>query len=254
MREPRRRQHESESRDETQETSGNDAPGPLLFSGPRNGGSRHGIPGHDLLIAYTGHHLAGVQANPTCECHSVVTIEIRVESGEGGSHLGCGANGPKGIVLVRLGDPEYGHDGVADELLNRRSVRLEHRLHSLEVTRHHVSQGFGIESFAKGRRAGHVAEHDRDRLANLGPWDGPCDGCGALPAELVRLRVVVSAYLTPDHVRSLERWEGSREMAGISEMEAVKLSVCQHLAPESSLAGYRYCSRQAAPQDRTPRS
>ena len=133
----------------------------------------------------------------------MVAIEILVQRGEGLAHLGCGADRPQRIVLMDLGNPEDGHDGVADELLDGATVVFDRGLHRVEVAFHDVTERFRVERLTHRRRAHHVAEHDRDGLANLRGAFGRGEGCGALPAELVRLGVVVSAHLTLNHPRSL---------------------------------------------------
>jgi 2-polyprenyl-3-methyl-5-hydroxy-6-metoxy-1,4-benzoquinol methylase len=81
-----------------------------------------------------------------------------------------------------------------------------------------------IASLAHSGRTHEVAEHDRDGLANLGPGCGFDERRGALSAEPVGLRVLVSAHLTLDHVRSLRRRDARREpgwdgkMAGMADV------------------------------------
>ncbi len=65
-------------------------------------------------------------------------------------------------------NPEDGHDGVADELLDRAAVAFDRGTHRVEVALHDVSERFRVECLTHGCRADHVAEHDRDGLANLG--------------------------------------------------------------------------------------
>jgi hypothetical protein len=64
-------------------------------------------------------------------------------------------------------DAEHGHDGVADELLDRATVPLDDLLRNLEVARHHSAQALGVELLTELCRPGHVAEEDRHRLAQL---------------------------------------------------------------------------------------
>ena len=87
--------------------------------------------------------------------------------GEPFAHLDAARHGPQRVVLVEQGDPEHRHHGVADVLLDGSAVTLDRAAHRVEVARLHVAQRLGIEALAERRRAGHVAEHDRDRLADL---------------------------------------------------------------------------------------
>ena len=76
-----------------------------------------GVAGDERLAFTADDDLAGV--DPDARLEPVL--------GDGGAHLGGGANGAQRVVLVRDGDPEDGHDGVADELLDGAAVALEDR-------------------------------------------------------------------------------------------------------------------------------
>src|SRR3712207_7865932 len=53
-----------------------------------------------------------------------VALELRVQVFERAAHLGRRADGAERVVLVQHRDPEHRHHGVADELLDRKSTRL----------------------------------------------------------------------------------------------------------------------------------
>ena len=114
-------------------------------------------PGDERLALAADDDLAGVDADPRLE----TMLGDRV------AHLGGGPNCAKRVVLVRDGDPEHGHDRVADELLDRPSVPLEDRAQILEVPPHARAQRFRIRRLAERRRSDEVAEEDRDDLALL---------------------------------------------------------------------------------------
>ena len=76
-------------------------------------------------------------------------------------------NAAQSVVLVYGRDAEDRHHRVADELLNRTAVALDHILRDLEVPRHHSPETLGVELLAQLRRAGDVAEEDGDDLSRL---------------------------------------------------------------------------------------
>src|ERR687891_2108393 len=63
-----------------------------------------------------------------------------------------------------LGDPEHGHDGVADVLLHAAAVALEDGTHPVEVRGHHPAEYLGVEALAERGGPHHVGEGDRDDL------------------------------------------------------------------------------------------
>ena len=71
----------------------------------------------------------------------------------------------EGVVLVRCGDAEHRHHRIADELLHRAAVRLDDRLHPVEVAGKQPTQRLRVDRLAEGRRSGQVAEQHGDRLA-----------------------------------------------------------------------------------------
>ena len=135
------------------------------------------------------HDLARVHARPHRDRDSPVALELLVQPGKALAHLGSGPDRANGVVLVQDGDSEHGHHRVADELLDRALVRLDDRLHLVEVAAHHPPQRFRVEPFAQSRRAGDVREDDRDGLAHLaGGRRFFGQDRAARPAELESLR------------------------------------------------------------------
>src|SRR5262249_44889786 len=77
------------------------------------------------------------------------------------------SNSPLGIVLVRDGRPEEGHDCVADELLDRAAEALEFGAQPSVVGRKQGAHVLWIESFRACREANQIAEEAADDLALL---------------------------------------------------------------------------------------
>src|SRR3954466_4892821 len=107
-----------------------------------------------------GDDLTCVDPGPVSNGDPPTFLELVVESSEMVAHLTGGANRTQRIVLVHARQPEDGHDRVADVLLDKASVALERGSHLVEVPRHHLTDGFGIELLAHGRRALEVGEDD----------------------------------------------------------------------------------------------
>ncbi len=164
----------------------------------------HRVSGREPLLR-ARHDLARVDADSQRERRPVVPLELVVQRLERLAQLGGGANRAQGVVLVHLGHAEDGHHGVADELLHRAAVLLDHRLGGLEVARQHVAQALRIEPLAERGRAGDVAEEDGDGLPLLARRRGRRQRRGALVAEPCSRRVVVTAARTDRHVQRLER-------------------------------------------------
>jgi hypothetical protein len=68
---------------------------------------------------------------------------------------------------MQLRDAEHRHHRVADELLDRALVALDHRGHLVEVAFHHAPERLRVEPLAERRRARDVREDDRDDAAAL---------------------------------------------------------------------------------------
>jgi hypothetical protein len=86
------------------------------------GGHVDRVAGSKPLLAL-GNHLTGVDADPA----------LHPELGERRQHLRRGPAGAQRVVLMQPGHTEHGHHRVADELLDSALVRLDDRLHPLEV-------------------------------------------------------------------------------------------------------------------------
>ncbi len=129
------------------------------------------------------HHLPGVDPGPVGEANAVGSLELVVELGECGLGLERGADGAKSIVLVDAWQAEDGHDGVADELLDRRAVAAKDGSHRVEVAAHHLANRLRVECLPELGRALKVAEHDRHRASLFRRGDGRREGRAAVAAH-----------------------------------------------------------------------
>ena len=129
----------------------------------------HGVTRHERLPGrgIAGDDLARVHADPRGERDPVVALELLVEVDESVAHLHRRPDPPERVVLMHLRDPEDRHHRVPDELLHRAAVAFDRDLHRVEVARHHATERLRVEQLAERRRAGDVAEHDGDGLADL---------------------------------------------------------------------------------------
>ena len=169
-------------------------------------GDVHRVAGDEALPGrrVAGHDLAGVHADPRGQPLAVLALEILVQRLERLAHPDRRAHGPDGVVLVETRDPEHGHHGVADELLDRAAVALDRRGHLVEVPTHHASEGFGIEALAERRGTGHVGEHDRDDLPDVtGRRRGLLERRRTTLAEPRPVGVLLPAARAPFHGRSI---------------------------------------------------
>src|SRR5215203_2630303 len=114
-----------------------------------------------------GYHLAGIDAGPHSQLDPVLRSELLVQLGERLPQLRGRPHRAQGVVLVEDRYPERGHHRVADELLHRAAVVLEHAADLDEVARDDMPVGLGVEPLAEGRRVDQIGEHDRDRLAHF---------------------------------------------------------------------------------------
>ena len=109
-------------------------------------------------------HLAGVDARAHLDPDAVGGVEPVVQLRERLAKLDCGPDGTERVVLVQDGDPERGHDCVADELLDRPTVALQHLARGLVVAGPDTAKRLGIEAFPQRRRICDVTEDERDGL------------------------------------------------------------------------------------------
>ena len=83
------------------------------------------IAGHEPLAGgrVAGDDLPGVDPDAVGERDAVRALKPLVQPGERLLHPARRADGSQRVVLVDSREPEHGHDGVADVLLDRAAVR-----------------------------------------------------------------------------------------------------------------------------------
>src|SRR5574340_1121327 len=100
---------------------------------------------------------------------------------------------------MRSRDAEYSHYRIADELFDHAAVRLDDRLHPLEVAGEQRAQHLRIRLLPELGRPGQVAEEHGNRLANL-PASSACRERGATGvAEAGTNQVLQSATRAGGH-------------------------------------------------------
>ena len=112
-------------------------------------------------------NLACIDAGPVADRDAPSFLELGVEGCEVIAHLGRRPDGPDRVVLVHARQPEDGHDRVADVLLDGAAVAFEGGSHLVEVPRHHLADGLGVELLSHRRRPLQVREDDRHGLPDL---------------------------------------------------------------------------------------
>ena len=117
------------------------------------GGDIDRVPGRQPLLG-TRDHLARVHADPS----------LHAQLRERRPHLHRRPAGAQRVVLVHLRHTEDRHHRVADELLHRALVRLDDRLHPLEVAGQQRLKRLRVDGLAERGRADHVAEQHGDDL------------------------------------------------------------------------------------------
>ena len=95
--------------------------------------------------------------------------------------------------------PEDRHHRVADELLDRAAVALDHPSRRIEVPAHHLPEAFRIEPLPQSRRPGHIAKQHRDRLTLLARRRHRRHGPTAPVAEPGIRRVLLPAGCADPH-------------------------------------------------------
>ena len=110
--------------------------------------------------------LARVDPDSLLEPHAEPLLELAVQPRQRAPHLVGRPHRAKRVVLVDDRDAEDGHDRVADELLDRAAVPLQHGAHLVEVAEHHAPHRLRVHALAEAREARDVAEQHRDRLAD----------------------------------------------------------------------------------------
>jgi hypothetical protein len=88
-----------------------------------------------------------------------------------------GAQRTQCVVLMGDRDAEQRDEGVADDLLERAAVALENGARLLEVATDDGAHDLRIDRLPEARRADHVREEDRHRLALRHPRESTNRAC-----------------------------------------------------------------------------
>ena len=111
--------------------------------------------------------LAGGDAGADDEADAVAGIELVVEGRERALRFRGRLEGAERVVVVPERQAEHRDDRVADDLLDRAAVRLEHRAHDVEVAVQDLAQRLRVEPLAERRRALEVRGDEGDDAADL---------------------------------------------------------------------------------------
>jgi hypothetical protein len=101
--------------------------------------------------------------------------------------------GAQRVVLVRPGDPEDRHHGVADELLHRSAVAPRNRPRVLEPGRHLGAHGLRVAGLTERRGADHVGKEHGHGLPHLAGGGRLGERRTARPTEAEAVRVLLTA-------------------------------------------------------------
>ena len=92
-------------------------------------------------------------------------IDSGAERPDRSDEIERGADRALGVVLTRDRCTPDGHDGVADELLDRPAVAADHLAGKLEVARQELAGLLGVAALGQRREADEIGEQDRDEAA-----------------------------------------------------------------------------------------
>ncbi len=120
-------------------------------------------------------HLACVYADADREVDAAL-LQLRIQTGEALTQLQRSSHGPERVILATKRDAEDGHDGVADETIDRAAVTLDGFACDGVVSVHDPAKRLWVELLPECRRSDHVAEQHGHGLSLL---HGPTLGWGA---------------------------------------------------------------------------
>ena len=113
---------------------------------------------HALVRGAKGHgRLAGQDA--------AACLDAVAQAGDSLDQLEAGADAQLGIVFVHDRRAPDGHDGIADELLDRAAVALDDVPSEVEVAAERVADILRVTLLGKRREAHEIGEKDADELA-----------------------------------------------------------------------------------------
>jgi len=135
-------------------------------------------------------------------------LQSRSELGDCRDEVEGGPHRPLGVVLVCDGRAPDGHHGVADELLDRTAVALDHRPRRVEIAGEQLPRVLRVARLGEGREADQVGEEDGDEPALCRP-DVP--GGGFRHRATDERRAALTAELHAGRVRGATGRAGSRQ-------------------------------------------
>ncbi len=166
----------------------------------------HGIAGDECGpgVPRPSDNRTRVDAHAELDAHAPLAGQLDVELADGVTELDGGAYRAERIVFVDRWDAEYGHDRVADELLDCAAVPLDDGAGPFEVAGQQATQRFGVQLLAQRRRPDHICEQDRDdsTRATRSSLTGVQRG-RTFKAELGPLWVLGAAVRANDHRRGV---------------------------------------------------
>ena len=164
------------------------------------------VPCDEIITA--GDHLTAVYACTNGKGDAPVVLEFPVQRLQALHHLDRRANGPQRVIFMKRRYAEYGHHGIADELLNGPSVPFQHRAHLCEIAGHDAPKGFGIQALSEMRRSDDVREEDGNGLADFPGCSRRQQPLATSKAELRAVGILLPAAGTRHHRPRLRRLGG----------------------------------------------
>ena len=137
--------------------------GELLEPGRNVHGVAHG---RGLHILGGGEHLACVNSDADREVDTAL-LQLRIQTGETLTQLQRSAHGPERVILATKRDAEDGHDGVADETIDRAAVTLDGFACCGVISVHDPAKRLWVELLPECRRSDHVTEQHGHSLSLL---------------------------------------------------------------------------------------
>lgn len=122
--------------------------------------------------------LARRDPGPVGEANAPLPIELVVEHGEALLCFRGSTHGAKGIIPAGAWQSEYGHDRVADDLLDDAAVRLEDDPHLVEIAGQDLPERLRVKALAEAGRALEVGGDDGDGAGSRVRFGGRVGRCG----------------------------------------------------------------------------
>jgi hypothetical protein len=116
----------------------------------KTGGEVWGVAGDEGMPErrITGQNITSRDTHADIYLYAMLPPQFVVQPAKRVAHLARSPECTECVILVHGGNPEDGHDGVADELLDNSTMPLEDPAHGGEVASEDASERFWIETFA----------------------------------------------------------------------------------------------------------